>query len=342
MSLRSRLFRDDPKLELASVSDAGHVTLGGSGPHVQKIQLALTLIEHVVIERRELDSLYFGRSTAAAVLAYKRRRHIINTNYQIRADDIVGKMTIASLDDEMQVREAVTRPCCNCGPKTYHPMLAFSFGAGFSPAPAPGLVAPLPPPPPQQIFAVMRSVGDAVKLAEGTLAILEAVAGGTMLPADNATLATKALQTHYLCTTAELVPTARQIKGDLDAIIRVLKNAGNVFVPGVPGDPDGGGSYAYSRAVRDGKIYVNPEFLKLTEFGRKLILVHEAFHSLSASNVDWCHNPDNDGGKSYRAVPKNLRPTNAYSLSQLVLHIQLKVEKTLDVETDATADLAPP
>ncbi len=37
----------------------------------------------------------------SAVLAYKKARNIINAAYQVQADDIVGKMTIKSLDDEM-------------------------------------------------------------------------------------------------------------------------------------------------------------------------------------------------------------------------------------------------
>ena len=72
------------------------------------------------------------------------------------------------------------------------------------------------------------------------------------------------------------------------------------------------------------------------------MLVHEAFHFLDGTHVDWCHNPDNDGGRGYRRVPKDLRRKNAYVLSQFVLHIHLKAEKTLDVETDQIADLLPP
>jgi hypothetical protein len=42
---------------------------------------------------------------AAAVLAYKKKRNIINWSYQQQADNIVGKMTIAALDAEMWVKE---------------------------------------------------------------------------------------------------------------------------------------------------------------------------------------------------------------------------------------------
>jgi len=39
------------------------------------------------------------------VLRYKQARDIINRSYQQNADDIVGKMTIVSLDDGMYMFE---------------------------------------------------------------------------------------------------------------------------------------------------------------------------------------------------------------------------------------------
>jgi hypothetical protein len=41
-------------------------------------------------------------------LSYKKKRNIINRSYQTQADNIVGKMTIASLDNEMMARERST------------------------------------------------------------------------------------------------------------------------------------------------------------------------------------------------------------------------------------------
>ena len=103
--LRSKLFHGDPKLEAAAVSDPAHVLLGATGPHVGKIQLALILLDAAVIADSELDSLTYGDSTARAVLAYKRKRNIVNRSYQTQADNIVGKMTMASLDGEMVKKE---------------------------------------------------------------------------------------------------------------------------------------------------------------------------------------------------------------------------------------------
>ena len=97
MALQSQLFQGNPKLEAAAVSDPAHILLGATGNHVRKIQLALIKLDKATIVP---DGVY-GRATAAAVLAYKQKRHIINWSYQTKADDIVGKMTIAALDKEM-------------------------------------------------------------------------------------------------------------------------------------------------------------------------------------------------------------------------------------------------
>jgi peptidoglycan hydrolase-like protein with peptidoglycan-binding domain len=101
MALKSRLFRGEPKLEAAAVSHAAHITQGASGEHVLKIQLAVARLDGVPITQ---DSIY-GRETAAAVLAYKQKRNIINRSYQTKADDIVGIMTMAALDQEMSQLE---------------------------------------------------------------------------------------------------------------------------------------------------------------------------------------------------------------------------------------------
>jgi hypothetical protein len=105
MVLQSQLFRGDAKLEAAAVSDPAHVVPGAVGPHVAKIQQALGLLDGAVIDSGELQSMRYGRSTAASVLAYKTKRNIINISYQHAADNIVGKMTMAALDKEMLARE---------------------------------------------------------------------------------------------------------------------------------------------------------------------------------------------------------------------------------------------
>jgi len=55
MTLQSQLFRGDPKLEAAAVSDPAHIVPGASGPHVGKIQQALNQLDGAGIAQ---DSVY--------------------------------------------------------------------------------------------------------------------------------------------------------------------------------------------------------------------------------------------------------------------------------------------
>lgn len=101
MALRSDLFKNDPVLEACRTSDASHITPGAVGNHVAKIQTALSTLDNVTIDPGELATKKYGPSTAAAVLAFKKKRSIINRSYQSQADNIVGKMTIQKMDDEL-------------------------------------------------------------------------------------------------------------------------------------------------------------------------------------------------------------------------------------------------
>src|SRR6185295_5647146 len=52
----------------------------------------------------------YGPSTAAAVLAYKKQRGIVNRAYQSSADDIVGVMTVKAMDDELLASQVDPQP----------------------------------------------------------------------------------------------------------------------------------------------------------------------------------------------------------------------------------------
>jgi len=101
MTLRSRFFSSDAKLQAAAQSNPAHITLGAVGQHVAKIQQALRLLDGDAIDQSELAAQRYGPSTAKAVLSYKTKHNIINRGYQTRPDDIVGIMTMASLDQQM-------------------------------------------------------------------------------------------------------------------------------------------------------------------------------------------------------------------------------------------------
>lgn len=106
MSLRSQLFAGDAKLEAAATSDTAHVAPGASGDHVRKIQAALCQLAGAQLST---DGQY-GPRTAAAVLAFKQKRDIVNRAYQSSADDIVGKMTVVAMDAELSANDAPAGP----------------------------------------------------------------------------------------------------------------------------------------------------------------------------------------------------------------------------------------
>jgi peptidoglycan hydrolase-like protein with peptidoglycan-binding domain len=114
MPLVSKIFKGDAKLEACLVNHSAHITQGAVGEHVSRIQTALLLLDASKIKNDERVARHYGASTAAAVLAYKTKRQIINRSYETQADNIVGKMTISALDSEMFQLELAShdRHCC--------------------------------------------------------------------------------------------------------------------------------------------------------------------------------------------------------------------------------------
>lgn len=102
MPLESKMFSGDPKLEACAARDSAHIMLGARGDHVRKIQSALNLVNRAALD---LDGIY-GTGVAAAVLRYKQARDIVNRSYQQQADNIVGRMTIMRLDEEVKALES--------------------------------------------------------------------------------------------------------------------------------------------------------------------------------------------------------------------------------------------
>lgn len=104
--LESKLLSGNQRLRDCEIKDPSHVVPGERGRHVGLIQQALILIDKAVIAQGELTSESYGPSTAKAVLNYKTARSIINRSYQQSADNIVGKLTIKRLDEDMLKLEA--------------------------------------------------------------------------------------------------------------------------------------------------------------------------------------------------------------------------------------------
>jgi peptidoglycan hydrolase-like protein with peptidoglycan-binding domain len=107
MSLSSRLFHGVAALEACLVNDQAHVAPGAQGDHVRLIQRALVMLGDKTIPTAEYVAGLYGPRTAAAVLDYKKQRAIINLTYQTAPDNIVGKMTIASLDRDLFAKQNV-------------------------------------------------------------------------------------------------------------------------------------------------------------------------------------------------------------------------------------------
>jgi hypothetical protein len=105
MSLLSTWFRNNDRLKKTLISDPFHVKKGDRGDHVTLIHGALLMLDKSTIAQGEQLQQIYGDSTAKAVLEFKKKRKIINFSYQTSADNIVGRMTMRSLDTEMLGKE---------------------------------------------------------------------------------------------------------------------------------------------------------------------------------------------------------------------------------------------
>jgi peptidoglycan hydrolase-like protein with peptidoglycan-binding domain len=108
--LISNLFKDCQPLQDCLVRDSAHVTRGAVGDHVARIHLALADLGAPAVDAAEVAGRRYGPSTAAAVLAFKKARKIVNRAYQTSEDDVVGKMTVAALDRELFDKQYVPGP----------------------------------------------------------------------------------------------------------------------------------------------------------------------------------------------------------------------------------------
>jgi hypothetical protein len=99
--LQSRLFQGSPELAACLEKDSAHITPGSAGEHVRLIQRALVYLGELGISGEEYRRGMYGHTTASAVLRYKKQRRIINFSYQTEADNIVSKMTVARLDQDV-------------------------------------------------------------------------------------------------------------------------------------------------------------------------------------------------------------------------------------------------
>jgi hypothetical protein len=101
--LQSRFFRGNERLEACLVEDRARIRQGETGLYVEKIQVAIFVVDLSMIDRLEVLSKHYGPSTASAVLRYKKKRRISELP---AADTMVGKTTMDRLDREIRDYEA--------------------------------------------------------------------------------------------------------------------------------------------------------------------------------------------------------------------------------------------
>jgi len=325
MSLQSQFFRGDQKLEAAAVSDAAHILPGATGPHVRKIQSALFFLDGAAIALREVKQSIYGPSTAQAVLAYKQSRNIINRSYQSKADNIVGKMTMASLDrDMLEIKVRLSRGTCDYGPR-FSPRLLLNFSfSDTDPAPVKltgGLLGGLLQPTPLEL--AIAALPDAFRLIQESRIALRAVINNDS--SDAATLGSQALTLHFKVTSGkDVLDTAKKVNEFIVRCAGVLIQQKFVLKAGV-----GGNAFAETPTPRNGKIFILPGYALAGQLMRPLVLVHEAFHSLNDFHQDFGGNPAIDQGALYHRNDIGTQLKNAFAISQFVLHIHEKKERFL-------------
>lgn len=128
MPLRCRLFAGCKPLEACLVSDTAHVTPGARGEHVSRIQSALVRLRVMEPRQAVAEAGHYGPRTADAVLMYKRALRIVNHSYQSSADNIVGRMTVASLDHAIFVLDGGNGMPRRPAPLGPHPQSPVSGG----------------------------------------------------------------------------------------------------------------------------------------------------------------------------------------------------------------------
>jgi hypothetical protein len=341
--LQSLLFRGDPKLEAAAVSDSAHIVQGARGDHVGKIQLALISIDNASIAA---DGVY-GPATAAAVLAYKTKRGIINLSYQTQADNIVGKMTIAALDREMLDLEKPTGGnSCHLtsnqiGRSGKKVQVSFAVSAGT--VIAAGAVSPR-----DQALTRVPIASLLVASARSALAHVANVLhqnDADKIAAMKRSSDWQALVTHFHVDDSTVDRVIRFVSPVFLNITQTLSTANSLFVNGPPSATFFGqahlGGTNFKSDPRFGRIEFGREYLKLGGSFQVAVIIHEAAHYANrtvdhmASELPAPQGSPVDGAihhgntKDYSSLTADESMVNAYSYAQFALHTFLGFDKRL-------------
>jgi hypothetical protein len=311
-------------LESAAVHDNAHIVPGSSGSHVEKIQVALMFLDSAPIATRELAADLYGKTTAMAVLAYKRKRNIINRSYQITADNIVGKMTISSLDNEMAQRNAILKhSSCDYIPAGQPKRKPYCCAFALS---GPVLLSDSAPAAQSTLDMALNAVPAALIMRNKAKQALHELISGSNTNLSG--LCSEALKRHYkVSNKAGIDQVAHALQDSLAQVASRLLSARAWLRQGA------GTGFAMTPQPRDGHSYILQGYSVAGRLLRPTILIHEAFHDLDIFNEDFGRNPASDRAVKYHQNDTRTQLRNAYATSQFVLHISEGQETILE-DTD--------
>src|SRR5262245_2177716 len=339
MALQSQLFSGDSKLEAAAVSDPAHIVPGAKGEHVRKIQLALIQLDGATIDA---DGQY-GPATAAAVLAYKRKRNIVNRTYQTQADNIVGKMTIDRLDKEVLAAEQSDddrTPHCIFPPDTEQSTRR-SFAVGDGPAELTG-------------FMLLDEARASLPLAQSWVATTLAKISQVDAKIERFKVYTaedlaffSSIETHFKINIPNVSDSVakdrlRKISGLYLKIQRVLTVIATDRIVGNPGVPDKAKAPLGGIDIPTKFMTIGRGFHTANANMRAAVLIHEGGHFADASCshaaseqpapigqpiLDPFGAVVNPGRLNYAQLDFNLHMQNAYSFAQCAMHNGLGIDK---------------
>lgn len=347
MALQSELFRGDPKLEAAAISDSAHILPGARGPHVAKIQQALIELAAAAIVP---DGVY-GSATAEAVGDFKRKQQPQILNFAGRIDNIVGIKTMAALDAGMLLKapkpDRLVRYCGNDRrtPQTLGVNARARFALGVAGGSATG--APTTP----DLMAIIRSNAAQAKVwLKSALFALNNFRLQVQIPPDQARLIPThgRLNTHFLFDLdlfrngpilglKAVARNAQETVSDLvdfyTAIDDLMSRADRAFTADLRDlrNTPGFQQFATSAAFvpdppRMDSIHVTPVYLNLGPLKRVSVLIHEAAHFVSQTTFqDIAHirSPEYPGPNFGLAI------RNVYSYEQFATHLFLGADRRL-------------
>lgn len=332
MALQSQLFRNDPKLEAAAVSDPAHIVPGARGEHVRKIQLALIQLDGAAIAA---DGNY-GPATAAAVLAYKQKRNIVNRAYQTQADNIVGKMTIDRLDKEAlaaERRDNDRTPHCIFPPDTQQGTeRSFAVGGGSGEITGFTLLEEARASLPRAnswVLATLRKIKQVDdKIERFKVYTAEDIAFFS------------SIETHFKVNIPSVTDTVAKerllkIRRMYEKIQKVLGVIAKDRIVGNPGVPDKALAPLGGIDIPTEVMTIGHDFHNSNANMRAAVLIHEGGHFADASCshaaseqpapngspiLDQFGTAVNPGRLNYKQLDFNLHMQNAYSFAQCAMH----------------------